>query len=304
MIECLDPANNIDTSRDYRKLPDSIKTMIRSWRLQAQTLTATNHTLVGGITLENYVDAWKTRIPIGEAEWRRESSILELAYHLVSWIPEMQDDIEGLVYLEVILRTISQSSVFSSFKGKFIHDIDNPGLEEASVKDAIWSIFVPLATGVIEVNEDLLDTIPRNRIPIMSIHQAKGLQFPLVIVDVGSDFKIEHPTQRFKRYPVIADKSCRIEDALRNYSELGVPLRMGIDRCFDNLIRLYFVAYSRPQDVLILVGLNNVRDGYYLSKSKPGDPPKVIPHIATGWTRRRQWIWERGLNRFHHYRRG
>ncbi len=303
MIECLDPDNLIDNSDEYDRLPDTIKTRIRSWRNQAQILIGTNHTIVGGITLEEYVNAWQTREPIGEANftWRRESSILELAYHLVAWIPEMQDDVEGLVYLEVILRTISQSTVFSSYKARFIYDPNNIDLEPASVKDAIWSIFVPIATGVIEINEDLLETIPCNRIPIMSIHQAKGLQFPLVIIDVGSDFSTEHHSQRFKRFPERDDKTCRVEDALRGYCELGVPTRSGINRCFDNLIRLYFVAYSRPQDLLILVGHSHVRDGYHLRRERPGADPHMIPHIATGWTRSRRWVWNRGLQRLHHY---
>ena len=46
-----------------------------------------------------------------------------------------------------------------------------------------------------------------------------------------------------------------MEDSLRIYSSLGSSNRSGRDRAFDDLIRLYFVAFSRAQDVLLLVGL-------------------------------------------------
>lgn len=301
IIECIDPTNLVNNRAAFPRLPQYVRAMIQSWRRQAQLLITENNSRVGGITLRDFVTAWQTNTPIGEPGtiWRRESSILELAYHLVGWIPEMQDDVEGIVYLEVILRTISQSSVFSRYKGRIIYDPTHPRIQNASLKDAVWSIFVPIASGVIEINEDLLETIPRNRIPIMSIHQAKGLQFPLVIVDVGSDFRMDYDKQRFWRFPTTGDKTCRIEDSLRNHCELEVPTRSGRDRCFDDLIRLYFVAYSRPQDILILTGLNSVRNGY-LRRSNRQQPIGYIHHVATGWTRGMQWRWTRGLNNLHH----
>lgn len=73
-----------------------------------------------------------------------------------------------------------------------------------------------------------------------------------------------------------------MEDELRAFSALSTPQRSAVDRAFDDLIRKYFVAYSRAQDVLLLVGLNTVVDR--------------IPNIATGWDRNRNWHWGRGLN--------
>lgn len=120
----------------------------------------------------------------------------------------------------------------------------------------------------------------------MSVHQAKGLEFPLVIVDVGSDFKTNHYKQAFKRYPQNGGKTCNMEDNLRSFSPLGSPTRLALNRAFDDLIRHYFVSYSRPQDVLLLVGLNSVRDR--------------IPNIATGWDRDENWNWGEGLHNLFH----
>ena len=208
----------------------------------------------------------------------------------------MQNDIEGLVYLEAITRTVTQSGLFSKFGSNIIIDKNNPELEQVSIRHAYRNIFAPLATGAIEIDEDLLETLPNDRINIMSIHQAKGLEFPLVIVDVGSDFKTKHHSQTFKRFPTNGGKSCNMEDQLRQNSEIEKPSRLAIDRAFDDLIRQYFVAYSRSKDVLLLVGLNSTKDGYHLKSGQQ----REIPNIATGWDRSETWHWDKELKNLIH----
>jgi len=88
-----------------------------------------------------------------------------------------------------------------------------------------------------------------------------------------------------------------MEDFLRKYSPIKdlKERRDALDRAFDDLIRLYFVGYSRARDVLLLVGLNSVKDGYSVKSG-----PQEIPHIATGWNRDRQWVWGKGINNIVH----
>jgi len=211
-------------------------------------------------------------------------NINDLVYKLVTWIRPMQDDVENLVYLEAITRTVTQSGLFGDFGGEVIFE---PGvvplsrLAGASVREAIWNILSPLASGAVELNEDLFETLPADRISVMSIHQAKGLEFPLVIVDVGSDFSRNHAAQAFRRFPRTPGMTCALEDEVRSFSPLGQPTRGGLDRAFDDLVRQYFVAYSRAQDVLLLVGHTQVTTR--------------IQNIATGWTRDGQWEWGAGL---------
>ena len=107
---------------------------------------------------------------------------------------------------------------------------------------------------------------------VLSIHQPKGLEFPLTIVDVGSDFK-DLRSPKFKRFPDTGGPPHRLEDLLRPYSPLGWPNRRQVDRAFDDLHRQFFVAFSRPQDVLLLVGVD------------PTAPGGRVENVATGWRR-------------------
>jgi DNA helicase-2/ATP-dependent DNA helicase PcrA len=74
-----------------------------------------------------------------------------------------------------------------------------------------------------------------------------------------------------------------MEDLLRPYSSLGSPTRSQIDRAFDDLYRQFFVAFSRPQDVLLLVGVT------------PTQPGGRVPNVATGWDRKGVCHWTSNL---------
>jgi len=295
ILECIDP--NRSVQNNIPNLPSVAVGLFDAWRTEATNFLRTNPPPTAPRSLRQFIGSWQNRTPLGRTTWQqRETPLIDLVYKLVTWIPNMQNDIEGLVYLEAITRTISQTSLFSNFGGEIVIDTSNPNLEQASIREALWNIFVPIATGAIEINEDLLETLPNDRINVMSIHQAKGLEFPLVIVDVGSDFR-NLKSAAFKRFPRLnnngrVDKtgSVNMEDELRAYSPLGRSQRSPLNRAFDDLIRHYYVSYSRAQDVLLLVGLNSVKDGYYVQAGY-----REIPNIATGWTRANNWHWGKGL---------
>ncbi len=283
ILECIDPNSIVQNSTN---LPQVAANMFNTWRRRARNYINSNPYPTSPRSLRDFVNAWQNRRPLGRRTWEREIPLIDLVYKLITWIPNMQNDVEGLVYLEAITRTINQAGLFGNFGGQIIFDQVNPNLEQMSIREALWNIFMPIATGAIEIDEELLETLPPDRLNIMSIHQAKGLEFPLVIVDVGSDFRTNHHAHAFKRFPRNGGKTCNMEDELRPFSPLGQPQRAALDRAFDDLIRLYFEAYSRSQDVLLLVGLNSVRNG--------------ISNVATGWDRNGNWRWGRGLNNLIH----
>ncbi|NIQ79979.1 MAG: DNA helicase UvrD, partial [Anaerolineae bacterium] len=85
------------------------------------------------------------------------------------------------------------------------------------MKELLRDFLGPIAAGSAKVNEELSEVFPRDRLSVLSIHQAKGLEFPLTIVDVGSDFRDNHKAHRFKRYPDGGGTPMAMEDMLRPY---------------------------------------------------------------------------------------
>ncbi len=285
LLECMDPEGAIQY--DLKRLPRNAVSRFKIWRSKALEYTdSKNHS-----EINTFLDTWKSNFFMENDEI--EVPLLDLIYKLIRWIPEILDD-EGLVYLEVIIKTITQTSLFSDFKANIILNGKNRDIDRNSVIEAMWNIFVPIALGAINLDLDILENLPQNGINIMSIHQAKGLEFPVVIVDVGSDFKMNYAYHAFKRFPGSPGKSCTIEDNIRRFSKLGKTSRNALDRAFDDLIRQYFVAYSRPKCLLLLVGLNSLKDGYFFNNET-----RYVPNIATGWDRSGKWHWKGLDNLFH-----
>ena len=276
ILECIDPQGLIQKSdKQIQKLAD--RNMTR-WRFQAQDYIKNNPEPNEPISLSEFVIAWQNHHPKNREKWPESASLMELAYKLITWIEVLQDDIEGIVYLEAITRSIKQTGFFNEYSGNIV--FTNSKTKRDSVLEAIWNIFIPIATGGVGIDEDLLETLPDDRINIMSIHQSKGLEFPLVIVDVGSKFKKNQIKTQSLRFPKIEPKNRSIEDSIRCFSSLGKSKRSEKDRSFDDLTRLYFVAFSRAENVLLLVGLQQSIDGY-----KVKDEIKQIPNVALGWSR-------------------
>ena len=99
--------------------------------------------------------------------------------------------------------------------------------------------------------EDEKIICPPDRLPIMTVHQAKGLEFPFVFV-YGLN---QNPKPDF---------SILLEDALSRFRKN--PSLISFDpnqRAEQDLIRFYYVAYSRAQYALIqLVPKNHFKSGF------------------------------------------
>ena len=197
LLECIYSDSEIQIS--LNKLPKFTTDILDHWRNKANQYIESEQ-IPKSPDIHRFLDAWRMKKPLGRKSWEKNVSLMNIVYKLITWIPNMQSDIESLVYLEAISRTINQAALFSSFNSEIIYDPSNEELREISIKEAIRNIFIPLATGAIDINEELLETLPSDRLNIMSIHQSKGLEFPLVIVDVGSEFKDLH-SSTIKRYP-------------------------------------------------------------------------------------------------------
>lgn len=79
------------------------------------------------------------------------------------------------------------------------------------------------------------DPFPKGRVPFLTVHQSKGLEFPVVIM--GSVFRKERPAGK-------------VETIIREYvRDEGEPLdKIGL---FDNM-RMFYVGLSRAKNLLVL----------------------------------------------------
>ncbi len=235
------------------------QTVFGRWRQQAITFAGSPSAPAGLLT---FAQGWANRDPGRPGyEWPKNTTAIELIHGLgVHYLPELHDDPEGQVYLEVFTRQLGACQQLSKFDGRVVTNPGNPGSSDASVKHLLANFLAPIAEGVVDVNEELMDTFPRDRLSVLSVHQSKGLEFPFTIVDVGADFRnLRAPS--FKRHPTSGSTAHRMEDLPRPHSPLGVPARSQVDRAFDDLYRQFFVAFSRPQDVLLLVGVTPTQPG-------------------------------------------
>lgn len=276
---CIDPDQSLlDSLVIYR----DAKREIATWRADASVFLKNNPSPSRPHTLEDFVNAWQRARPqaAGMREWPREWPILDLLYKLIAWIPKFQNLPEYQVYLEAMTRSVTQATAFSPYQGRLMRDAPH---DARSRQSAYRDILAPVAENVMEVDEDLLTHLPRNHVNVMTIHQSKGLEFPLVIVDIGADFSRDHPKQRFKRFPDKASNVTQMEDDLAPFAAVG-PLRTrrsALERTFEDLIRLYYVAYSRAQTALLLVGHTKLL-AYSTS----------IRNVATFWQQGGVWPWQ------------
>jgi DNA helicase-2/ATP-dependent DNA helicase PcrA len=288
ILECIDPEGRIQ--KRLKKLPKMANLTMKKWRKMANEFMDSSPTPNTPLSLKDFVNHWMERIRYDENNpslktWPQTVSLIDLTYKLIIWFPDFQDNPMGLVYLGVIAKTINQTGFVNEFSAK-IH-FDKEGYSERkSIEEAIWNIFVPIATGGVSIDENSFETLPDKHVNVMSIHQSKGLEFPFVIVDVGSRFKKNKVKTSFLRFPKDeGEKSTLLEDEVRVYSPLGKGSRSKRNREFDDLTRLYFVAFSRAQDVLMLIGLNSALSGYMVYEDK-----KKIPNVALGWRRDKEFV--------------
>jgi DNA helicase II / ATP-dependent DNA helicase PcrA len=288
LLLCLDPDDEL-VGQVYPT--NEARYFLNLWRAIAGQFVADNPypSMNGG--LPGFIDRWtQASRGVHIAEFPPDWPVLELIFKLVTWIQGFQNDPEHQVWLEAVTRTVASSSIGSPYGMQLMQsDAHRIRSRESFIRDAL----LPIAANEVAVDEDIMPSVPRNRLQVMTIHQAKGLEFPMVIVDVGSRFRTKHAAQAFLRFPAAPSNVVVMEDDVEPF--LPSPLRAGrapLDRSFDDLARLSYVAFSRPQSVLLLVGLEPC-----LSYGRGANLASgVIPNVALGWTRGSAWPWRQAYH--------
>lgn len=262
------------------------KYFLNRWRESAQEFINSNPSPNDGAGIAEFIRDWQ-EVATDRAHdgFPQEWPALDLLYTLLTWMPDFQRSPEHQVWLEAITRIVSSGAMASPYHMQLLQStsaIDNGVHVIRSRESFIRDALLPIAEDVVDVDEDIVPSVPRDHLEFMTIHQAKGLEFPLVIVDVGSRFGRNHPAQRFLRFPDKVSNVVWAEDDVEPHLVAPIRgMRDPLDRTFDDLVRLYYVAYSRPQSALMLIGNENCL------RYDRG----AIPNIALGWNRDEQWPW-------------
>jgi DNA helicase II / ATP-dependent DNA helicase PcrA len=181
------------------------------------------------------------------------ASLQELVYYLLSLQPfdGWTNDPARRVRLARITSLVESYSSMpvpghpNASRGRMRASSSNPGEITRAWSPGFYHLFFGyLSRAGLDEEEDEDVISPLGMVPVMTMHQAKGLQFPFVFVghmaeeqNISVSHQLETQLSRFPTNPA------------RAFSLLQEATRAELD-----LIRQYYVAYSRAQWALILMG--------------------------------------------------
>lgn len=219
----------------------------------------------------DYVNSWKNGVPYSKDRFDNypEISPSRVLYELMYLMGDGPGNMRANEYQHLMLDVLQES--IQTGKNTTIIQLDEKGkLSKEWVTSFYRTVYYPICKGIVELeSEDPLDPMSSDGFRIMTIHKAKGLEFPIVIVDVSSAFTDERYNKE-NRLPDTIDDTGKVDSFIRTIKtdDVAIP---SVNAQIDEIIRKYFVAFSRARDVLIVVGIE-----------KNG---KKIPNMAIGYTR-------------------
>ena len=241
-VEILDPPTNMHHSQNLK----GIKSLVDGWRNQFYQISKKFPQLGEYVsTLSNNIQRKGKSVNIG-------ANAVELLYYIMGFEPFitwLTDPIKS-IHLGLITQVFD---AFSNVPTNRNHDLMMGSIYTTSAGPPgvsyTWrgSFYLSLVALITELGlneeEDPLENFPEGMIPIMTIHQSKGLEFPFVFVYGLSTWKPD-------------TGNVLLEDVLRFYSDPGHSL-LGKDdveaMATLDVARMFFVAYSRAQHALILL---------------------------------------------------
>ncbi len=183
------------------------------------------------------------------------ATIQEIFYHMISLEPfaTWQQDVEQTVRLGKLSQVLESycSLPFTGYVGSTRGNLRTERLEEGQINSAqlnhlYYSLVGLLVAEGLNDPEDEEIICPPGRFPIMTVHQAKGLEFPFVFV---SNLGIQEGQ---------VGAELQLEDAMRPFRiDHSLPVFNPQVRADQDRIRFFYVAYSRAKYSLILLTTNN-----------------------------------------------
>ncbi len=221
--------------------PEHIKDTVQNWVDEYKLIIRTN------TPLSEYVSKSVESISILSTNKWIGANILDIFYHILAHEPfnKWRDDVEKtyrLGQLSKIFETYA-SVPYSGFPGSERGNLRTSSTEDGSIsfnwrKTFYYALIGLLVSSGLDDPEHEIQT-PPDRLPIMTVHQAKGLEFPFVFV-YGLNQKVR------------SDVSILLEDAFSDFRKKPPLVEFTPkERAEQDMIRFYYVAYSRAMYALI-----------------------------------------------------
>ncbi len=233
-----------------RNSRNTIRETVRGWVNEYQRLASTD--------LANYVNESVNQISSLGTNNYLNATVQSIFYRILShepflsWLddPEMSYRLGKLTNLFDRYSSTPYLNRVGSTRGDLKTSSTNPGEISFNWRRTFYYSFVGLlASEGLNDPEDEEIITPPNRLPIMTIHQAKGLEFPFVFV-----YRLSLNEQ--------VSSTILLEDALSQFRT--VPRQTNFtpeQRQVQDLVRFFYVAYSRPEYALIHLGSDSQLTG-------------------------------------------
>lgn len=161
-------------------------------------------------------------------------------------------------------RLARLSNLIEAFSSVYSGDLRMSGNIEGDVshswlKTFYYNFLQYIASSNFDEPEDPYDSTPEGYVQVMTVHQAKGLEFPVVLAgDIN-----RNPSSGSTHF---------LEELFSEYGGLDVSESDQDDRAGNDAIRRHYVQYSRAQNVLTLVSNESAVKQIALGHDKDGDP--------------------------------
>jgi superfamily I DNA/RNA helicase len=237
VLQCLDP--ELD-ALEKRGIKGGVRTQIEQWHQGFDEFVDE----YDASALERYVDQIGREVIETDSDDALGLSLLDLYYRLLSfepflsWVENPEKPARGK-------RLGRLSKLFDSFVSVSGRSTLTPSSWADSVSTKFLTGFYYLFCGYLDATdfdepEDPHNQIPEGFVQVMTVHQAKGLEFPVVFT---SDLDSE---------PWTFGGTYWIEEQLAPYADIA-PLGDETERSIRDEIRRFYVAYSRAEEDLFLL---------------------------------------------------
>lgn len=255
VIRCLDPELE---GLEKAWVKGRVKTQIESWYEGYSTLVDEH----GADSLDAFVQSYRTKLAKLDERESLGITLLDLIYRIVSydpfqtWIENPSDPARGK-------RLGRLTTLFDSFER-----VNGPARLHRSSRDSLsvstsfLGDFYYLFCGYLQATdfdepEDAFDQLPKGFVQVMTVHQAKGLEFPIVFV---SDLDSEAWT----------GGTYWLEEQLQPYADIQ-PVGSTAERAERDEVRRFYVAYSRAEEDLFLLDTADASTSLSLGYDEHGD---------------------------------